>query len=98
MSDDSYFKPVIEKEFLIYEETDLPEKGWIQKCFACPVITSHTVFYKIKTIEKRRYTNIYKIRAYLCPCCIRKINNSDRKLKKFEKHCENFLIENFDER
>lgn len=92
--------PIINREYHIYD-TDknlmirLPEKGWMQQCFLCNLITSKTITYKKISHEKRYVKIIYEIKVYCCPSCIRKMDKCDEYFDFFKESCDNFLDENF---
>ena len=64
--------PTIRKVYL-YEETHLPQKGWLQGCMICGVITSHLLLFKTKFDEKKEMK--YEIYTYICPSCKKNLKN-----------------------
>tara|TARA_B110000967_G_C18777482_1_gene506364 strand:+ start:315 stop:557 length:243 start_codon:yes stop_codon:yes gene_type:complete len=69
----------------IYEETHLPENGWLQGCMTCSIITSNLIDLKKET---RKY--IFKI--YLCKTCVNK-NLMDN--EKFQKNLQGYIDSNY---
>ena len=53
-------------ELQIYEETELPKKGWIQGCILCKMPTSKTQYYKSKKVGDLDY----HIFMHLCKDCV----------------------------
>ena len=62
----------------IYENSDLPEQGWLQCCVTCFVPTSNTVLYEF--IKKK---HIY---SYICKKCKKKCD-TDTKYKNYYNEC-----------
>ncbi len=92
--------PIMNRDFFIYETDEklmirLPEKGWMQQCFLCSMITSKTISYKIIPHEKKYVKIIYDIKVYCCPSCIRKMDKCDEYFDFFKESCDYFLDENF---
>ena len=53
---------------IIYNHSELPKEGWIQRCFLCTHCTSHTIEY-IETLTKNKHT------VYLCKHCLKQHAN-----------------------
>jgi hypothetical protein len=66
--------PTLRKVYL-YEETHLPQKGWLQGCMICGVITSHLLLFKTKFDEKKEMK--YEIYTYICPNCKKNLKNKE---------------------
>ncbi len=66
--------PTLRKVYL-YEETHLPQKGWLQGCMICGVITSHLLLFKTKFDEKKEMK--YEIYTYICPKCKKNLKNKE---------------------
>ena len=84
--------PTIRKVFL-YEETHLPQKGWLQGCMVCGIITSHLLLFKTKFDEKKEMK--YEIYTYICPNCKKNIKNK-KALKHYIKTSNKMLNDNSD--
>ena len=69
----------------IYENTNLPEKGWIQGCIWCCAPTSRTEFYKkCETIDVN-----YILHIHLCKdCCNYKVLQVEKNRKSIDKFIE----------
>lgn len=66
--------PTLRKVYL-YEETHLPQKGWLQGCMICGVITSHLLLFKTKFDEKKEMK--YEIYTYICPNCKKNLKKKE---------------------
>ncbi len=78
------------KEIYLYRQlTDcnLPKHGWLQPCYNCDVITSHTIFL-CKLYEKKTKYVCY---AYLCKSCNRVYK---KKIIINKKRLTNELVKN----
>ena len=82
--------PTIRKVYL-YEETHLPQKGWLQGCMICGVITSHLLLFKTKFDEKKEMK--YEIYTYICPSCKKKLKNKEA-LKHYTETSNKMLNDN----
>ena len=67
--------PTIRKVYL-YEETHLPQKGWMQGCMVCGIITSRLLLFDTKydTKNKKKSASKSKLR--------KKNKHSTKKVKK----------------
>lgn len=83
--------PAIKRVYL-YEETHLPEKGWLQGCIICGTITSKLSLFDTK-INKKKET-LYEIYTYICPKCLK--NLSDSECLKNYNDISNKLLKNSD--
>ena len=78
------------KKLYIYEETHLPEIGWLQGCIVCGTITSHMRLFTVVNNDKLKKT--YEIYSYLCPNCKKKLTDSEFKIK-YNLLCNNVIAE-----
>ena len=81
----------ITKEIYLYRprtDCNLPKKGWLQSCYNCDQITSHTIFL-CKLHEKRRKK--YLCYSYLCKSC-KKLY--EKKIIINKKRLTNELVKN----
>ena len=82
--------PTIRKVYL-YEETQLPQKGWLQGCMICGIITSHLLLFKTKFDEKKEMK--YEIYTYICPSCKKNLKNKEA-LKHYTETSNKMLNDN----
>ena len=82
--------PTIRKVYL-YEETHLPQKGWLQGCMICGVITSNLLLFKTKFDEKKEMK--YEIYTYICPSCKKTLKNKEA-LKHYTETSNKMLNDN----
>ena len=66
--------PTIRKVYL-YEETHLPQKGWMQGCMVCGIITSRLLLFDTKYDTKNKKK--YEIYTYICPKCQKKLDDKE---------------------
>ena len=70
------------KELYLYiERSDcsLPKDGWLQPCYNCDQVTSHTIF--LCNLYEKKVTNVCY--AYLCKKCSRLYYNNKIKGRKY---------------
>jgi len=73
----------------IYEETELPEKGWIQGCIWCKIPTSKLLYYK--TFETEDI--IYNLNIHICKDCINyKILDNSKNIKIINNYIEKYYL------
>ncbi len=78
------------KQFYIYYDGKLPDKGWFQCCVTCDTITSKLHYYKNITTLDEDEVEIY---SYLCNKCKKKL--SDKQFfKDYEINCEELISDN----
>ena len=53
------------KDYYIYNQSNLPNDGWLQGCFTCGKITGDYYQEEIK----RYYLNKFRIKVYMCSKC-----------------------------
>ena len=75
------------KEFYIYYDGKLPDKGWFQCCILCDKITSKLHFYKNVNIQSKYSVNIY---SYLCNTCKKQIYNKEI-FNTYKTNCEELI-------
>lgn len=61
------------KMISLYSESHLPQKGWLQGCIMCEIITSITHIDRILRPNSRM---TYEIHTYICPNCKRKLSEA----------------------
>ena len=84
--------PTIRKVYL-YEETHLPQKGWLQGCMVCGIITSRLLLFDTKYDTKNKKK--YEIYTYICPKCQKKLDEKEI-LDKYNNASRKMLEENSD--
>lgn len=84
--------PTIRKVYL-YEETHLPQKGWLQGCMVCGIITSRLLLFDTKYDTKNKKK--YEIYTYICPKCQKKLDDKEI-LDKYNNASRKMLEENSD--
>lgn len=84
--------PTIRKVYL-YEETHLPQKGWMQGCMVCGIITSRLLLFDTKYDTKNKKK--YEIYTYICPKCQKKLDDKEI-LDKYNNASRKMLEENSD--
>jgi uncharacterized protein YlaI len=84
--------PTIRKVYL-YEETHLPQKGWLQGCMVCGIITSRLLLFDTKYDTKNKKK--YEIYTYICPKCQKKLDDKEI-LDKYNNASRKMLDENSD--
>jgi hypothetical protein len=83
--------PII-KRIYIYNDSHLPEDGWIQACFNCNELTSKTILFK--TFIKNE--TLYEFKISICGKCKRKLNNLSSDWLKFNDCCNDYINNNFE--
>mgnify|MGYP001162146863 FL=1 len=84
--------PTIRKVYL-YEETHLPQKGWMQGCMVCGIITSRLLLFDTKYDTKNKKK--YEIYTYICPKCQKKLDDKEI-LNNYNNASRKMLEENSD--
>ena len=84
--------PIIKRIYL-YNDSHLPEDGWIQACFNCSVLTSKTVLFK--TIYKDK--KLYEFYSHTCADCQKKFNYFTEDWLEFNDSCNSYIKSNFKE-
>ena len=84
--------PTIRKVYL-YEETHLPQKGWLQGCMVCGIITSRLLLFDTKYDTKNKKK--YEIYTYICPKCQKKLDDKEI-FDKYNNASRKMLDENSD--
>jgi len=74
-------KPV--KQIYIYNESTMPEEGWLQGCFECGAITSKLLLFKTK--EGRNH--VYEYLVFICYTCDRTFKRDTTRRVAFLKEC-----------
>ena len=78
------------KQYHIYYNGNLPDKGWFQCCIVCDTITSKLHYYKNITTRRKTQVEIY---SYLCKRCQKKL--SDKQFfKNYEVNCKELISDN----
>ena len=80
------------KRIYIYNDSHLPEDGWIQSCFNCNELTSKTILFK--TFNKRE--TLYEFKVSVCSKCKRKFNNLSNDWLKFNDSCNDYINQHFE--
>ena len=83
--------PVV-KRIYIYNDSHLPEEGWIQACFKCKELTSKTILFK--TFHKDEI--LYEFYVYICGKCKRKNSKLSYEWLDFNDLCNNYIKLNFE--
>jgi hypothetical protein len=79
---------ILRQVYLFYE-THLPEKGWLQGCYQCKMITSKTICYK----NIHAYNKTIKFVVYICNPCKKLLKKDTEKNLLFINNCNNFIAE-----
>lgn len=79
------------KRIYIYNDSHLPEEGWIQACFICKELTSKTILFK--TFHKDN--TLYEFIVYTCCKCKKNINKLSYEWLELNDNCNDYINENF---
>ena len=79
------------KRIYIYNDSHLPEDGWIQSCFICNELTSKTVLFK--TFNKNN--TLYEFIVYTCKKCKKKHSKLSFEWLEFNDTCNSYINDNF---
>ena len=83
--------PVV-KRIYIYNDSHLPEEGWIQACHNCKELTSKTILFK--TFHKNEI--LYEFYVYICGRCKRKNSKLSGNWLNFNDSCNSYITSNFE--
>lgn len=85
------------KKIYIYRDSHLPEKGWLQSCYNCCLITCHNITFK--TIKKKSgYYKHWEFNVFLCKHCQNNLYGKENLSKyiEFTKDCNNYIKDNYE--
>ena len=78
-------------EIDIFKKSHLPKEGWLQACFNCYTITSKTYYYRMISIEDKKY----KFNVFCCPQCKKILYKEKQTLYKFSKVCDKYIYTHY---
>lgn len=86
----------IMKKIYIYRDSHLPERGWMQSCYNCCLITSHVITFKTIKKENGKYKN-WEFYVYLCKHCQNHLYQKENLTKyiDFTKDCNHYIKQNY---
>ena len=79
------------KKLYIYEESHLPDDGWLQGCCRCGTISSNIFFFY--AFNRNLYS--YECYGYVCKLCLRKVKNDTLTYIDFTRDCIQTLKNNY---
>ena len=79
------------KKIYIYNDSHLPEDGWIQACFNCNTLTCQNIL--LQTFYKKE--NLYEFYIHTCGRCKKEFKSDDEKYIKFNDVSHAYIKENF---
>lgn len=83
------------KQIYIYRDSHLPEKGWLQACFDCYIITSKLKLFDIYKLHNGFGTTISEFYIYMCPKCNREIHIDKKRYNIFFNNYKKYIYINY---
>ena len=83
------------KQIFIYRDSHLPEKGWLQSCFDCYIITSKMKLFDMYKIHNILGTTINEFYIYMCPKCYRQLYLDKKKYNVFFNDYKKYIYKNY---